>query len=91
MGGQSHNTMEQRHKQLDIGRPPGIPSRQCSGWVVEYDRQCAAGAAWAVPEVAFCAHHMPMELLPVMLERMQRWHVDGAWLFATICAEVQAP
>jgi hypothetical protein len=58
-----------------FGRPPywAIGSkRQCQG-VTQPGFRCQHGALWLIPEFDFCAHHMPRNLIGVLIARRDLW------------------
>ena len=81
-----------RMRRLPQGNPPsaGI-KRQCTGEVSihteentrrgENPSQCKNGAAWWVPEAAYCTSHMPVEWLVAVMERVRLWNdlADDLW------------
>lgn len=72
------------------GRPPYdvAPSRRCDGRLgVRDGARCCAGAMWLVPEVSFCAHHMPVEYIEIARTRLSEWAEQSAWLWRTIVEE----
>jgi hypothetical protein len=78
-----------------VFRPPGLEARSCSTqkWIpnhVDGPRYapCYGSAVWAVTEVSFCAHHLPVQYFEVAARRKALWADMGAELWRDICAEI---
>lgn len=86
MGTYSHHQQLDERDLMRLAPPPPVRSRMCTGnvyvqpgprvpeggWV-----QCGNCAVAFVPEVAFCAHHMPPDWIGIAQQRKLRW---AQWL-----------
>jgi hypothetical protein len=103
VGTYSHEQLQRARAE---GIRPPVPSRRCTGlrWlpeVVNYATgavtregqwaSCSAGALAYVPEVAYCAHHMPPALQEVANRRLVLFNELAADLWEDVCREVPVP
>jgi hypothetical protein len=75
-----------------------MSSRRCDGriWIPGHVRgsrwiRCSNYASWLIPEVAYCSHHLPAELIPVAGDRLMLWADKAAELWRDVCDELPLP
>lgn len=90
MGIQSHGRT--RQTVAVVGRPPSgaAAPRGCRG-VTTFGNRCNNYAHWLLPELAYCAHHVPADLIPLLVERQTFWSVLGAEAWTEVLAACPLP
>jgi hypothetical protein len=73
---------------VHVGRPPfdlKAERQQCRGKTGLYeDRPCESNGSWLLPDVPYCARHLPVEYIPVVLKRKEAWIAAGKQVWEEI-------
>jgi hypothetical protein len=60
-------------------------------WIEEEERPCGMGCSVWVPELSYCAHHLPIDLLTLVARRAELWALLCADVWTDVCAEYPIP
>ena len=77
----------------------GDPVRKPNGGKYDYERvwveageePCGSGCSIWVPELAWCAHHLPLDLIQMVGARAELWARLAADVWAEVLAEYPIP
>jgi hypothetical protein len=74
-----------------VRRPNGATYDYERVWVEAAEEPCGMGASPWLPEVGYCAHHMPFEFMAVANARAELWALLCADIWEQVCAEHPFP